>query len=201
MPRGSLALLAADIQTPARVGYPIHLVDLESGTIQESFGSRTGEYPLGTRLSDRRIALGPGRSVWMAAQYKSYEVELWESNTLVRALRREVEWFPPDQESHGWEEKPSPMLAGIAADDSLLWVFAFTADERWAEAGATRDWDRFIDTRIEVIDWRPTVFSWREGRQPRRLPTSCRFGRTTAKIPPAEVGRRAAWASRQLAQS
>lgn len=90
----------------------------------------------------------------MAAQYKSYEVELWESNTLVRALRREVEWFPPDQESHGWEEKPSPMLAGIAADDSLLWVFAFTADERWAEAGATRDWDRFIDTRIEVIDWR-----------------------------------------------
>ena len=151
---GSLVLHAADVRTPDRVGYPIHLVDLESGTIRESFGSRTGEYPLGSSLGDRLIARGPGRSVWTAARYTSYEIELWESNTLVRALRRDVEWFPPDQQSHGWGQRPSPMLAGMAADDSLLWVLAFTADERWAEAGATRDWSRFIDTRIEVIDWR-----------------------------------------------
>ncbi len=151
---GSLVLHVADIQTPAQVGYPIHVVDLESGTIRESFGSRTGEYDLGNRLTSRTIARGPGSSIWMAPRSGSYQVELWESNTLVRVLRRDVEWFPPDElGGHGWEEKPGPTVNYIASDDSLLWVFATTADERWAEAGATRDWDLFVDTRIEVIDW------------------------------------------------
>ena len=73
----------------------------------------------------------------------------------MRVLRRDVEWFPPDQmEGHGWEDKPDPAVVSIASDDSLLWVMATTADEHWAEAGATRDWDLFEDTRIEVIDWR-----------------------------------------------
>jgi len=151
---GSLVLHGADIQTPAQVGYPIHVVDIESSAIRESFGSRTGEYELGTRLRDLTIARGPGRSVWMAPRYGSYQIELWESNTLVRVLRRDVEWFPPDElVGHGWEDRPVPMVREIASDDSLLWVFATTADERWAEAGATRDWDLFVDTRIEVIDW------------------------------------------------
>ena len=58
---GSLVLHGADIQTPAQVGYPIHVVDLESGKIQESFGSLTGEYELGIRLGPRTIARGPDR--------------------------------------------------------------------------------------------------------------------------------------------
>ena len=152
---GSLVLHGADIQTPAQVGYPIHVVDLESGKIQESFGSLTGEYELGTRLGPRTIARGPDRFVWMAPVWGSYRIELWESNTPVRILRRDVAWFPPDQMGgHGWEDRPVPRVKEIASDDSLLWVFATTADERWAEAGATRDWDLFRDTRIEVIDWR-----------------------------------------------
>ena len=152
---GSLVLHVADIPTPAQAGYPVHVVDLESGKIQESFGSLTGENELGTRLAPRTIARGPDRSVWMAPARGSYRIELWESNTLVRVLRRDVAWFPPGQMGgHGWEEKPGPVVAHIASDDSLLWVFASTADERWAEAGATRDWDLFRDTRIEVIDWR-----------------------------------------------
>ena len=154
---GSLVLHAADIQTPAQVGYPLHLVDLESGAIRESFGSLTGEHPSGWSLAEKLIARGPGRSVWMTERYGAYEIELWESNTIVRALRRDVEWFPeipPDRQSHGWEERPTPMLVHVASDDSLLWVLAHTADDRWSEAAATRDWDRFLDTRIEVIDWR-----------------------------------------------
>ena len=154
---GSLVLHAADIRTPAQVGYPIHVVDLESGAIRESFGSLTGEYPLGASVGDRLIARGPGRSVWMAARHGTYNIELWESNTVVRALRRDVEWFPEtplDQQGHGWEERPSPMLTDITSNDSLLWVVARTADDRWAEAAAIRDWDWFIDTTIEVIDWR-----------------------------------------------
>ena len=154
---GSLVLHAADIRTPAQVGYPLHLVDLESGAIRKSFGSLTGEYPLGWSLAEKLIARGPGRSVWMTDRYGAYEIELWESNTIVRAVRRDVEWFPEiplDRQSHGWEERPTPMLVHVASDDSLLWVLAHTADDRWSEAAATRDWDRFLDTRIEVIDWR-----------------------------------------------
>lgn len=121
----------------------------------------TGEYELRTRLESRTIAPGPGRSVWMAPVRGSYEIELWESNTLVRVLRRDVEWFPPDQMGgHGWEEKPGPVVAYVASDDSLLWVYASTPDERWAEAEATRDRDRFADTRIEVIDWRRGRTCW-----------------------------------------
>lgn len=160
---GSLALHAANIPTAALVGYPVHVVDLETGAIRESFGSLTGEYPLGASLDDRVIARGPGRSVWMAGS-ESYTIELWESNTVVRALRRDVEWFPeppprPDvreweTQPHGWEAQPMHSLVHMAADDSLVWVSLYVADDRWAEAAATRDFDLYYDTMIEVIDWR-----------------------------------------------
>lgn len=152
---GDLALHTADIRTPDQVGYPIRVVDLATGAIRESFGSRTGEYPLGSMLEQRSLARGPGRSVWMA-RIGAYEIELWERNTVVRALRREVEWFPQiprDQHGHGMEEKPSPVFAHMVSLDSLLWVFLYTADDRWAEAAATRDRDLFHDTVVEVIDW------------------------------------------------
>ena len=43
---GPLAVHHADIQTPDRVGYPLHLVNLETGEAVGSFGSLTGEYDL-----------------------------------------------------------------------------------------------------------------------------------------------------------
>ena len=160
---GSLALHAANIPMSALIGYPIHVVDLETGAIRESFGSLTGEYPLGASIGDRVIARGPGRSVWMAGS-DSYTIELWESNTVVRALRRDVEWFPeppprPDvrgweMQPHGWEAQPMPSLVHMEADDSLVWVSLYVGDDRWAEAAATHDYDLYYDTVIEVIDWR-----------------------------------------------
>lgn len=152
---GALALHASHIPTPARVEYPIHVVDLESGVIRESFGSLTGEYPLGSSLDPRTISRGPGRSVWMAGS-DTYTLDLWESNTVVRALRRDVEWFPrplPNPEGHGWEKQPVPSLVDMASDDSLVWVFLYVGDDRWAEAAETRDMDLYYDTVIEVIDW------------------------------------------------
>lgn len=152
----ALAVHHADIPTPDLVGFPLHLVDLETGEVKKSFGSLTGEYPLGSSL-DHVIAGGPRRTIWMADR-QTYHIELWdtEGDRLLRSLSREAEWFPvvaPSERSHGWAEEPSPMTAAIAADDSLLWVLVLIADERWKEAGETRDDERFFDTMVEVIDW------------------------------------------------
>ena len=153
---GALAVHVADIRSPAQVGYPLHLVDLDSGTILESFGSLTGELPLGGHLEQRTIAPGPGRAVWTVRHYTAYEIELWEPNTLLRTLRRDAEWFPPvsiDQVG-GHDDRPSPTVGEIAADDSLLWVLVYTADDRWAEANGFQNPDLRYDTTVEVIDWR-----------------------------------------------
>ena len=42
----------------------------------------------------------------------------------------------------------------MTADDSLIWVVIDTPDKRRREAAATRDINLFVDTRVEVIDWR-----------------------------------------------
>ncbi len=147
---GVLAVHHADLRTPALVGYPLHLVNLESGEIVESFGSLTGEYDARSGLL-HVIAGGRGRSVWMAERY-AYDIELWEPGRLLMSLRREVEWFPeiPVAElPHGWEGEPNPMINAIAAGDSLLWLSILTAGERWREGR-----DHRYDTTVEVIDFR-----------------------------------------------
>ena len=152
---GPLAVHHADIQTPDRVGYPLHLVNLETGEAVGSFGSLTGEYDLFSGLN-HVIARGPDRSVWMAEKY-AYKIEQWEPNRILRSLRRKASWFPEvpvPERSHGWGERPDPAIVGIAADDSLLWVFIATADEQWEKMGENRDFDLFYDTMIEVIDWK-----------------------------------------------
>ena len=154
---GALAVHTGNIRSPDQVGYPLHLVDLDAGTIIESFGSLTGELPLGGRIEQRTIAPGPGRTVWSVRLWTAYEIELWESNTLLRTLRRNAMWFPPVSidEVGGHGQRPSPTVGEIAADDSLLWVLVYTADEHWAETdGFYRDPDRGFDTTVEVIDWR-----------------------------------------------
>lgn len=77
-----LAIQHADIRTPDRVGYPLHLLNLESGEVGESFGSVTGEYDFRSGLN-HVITGGPsGQSLWMAEMY-TYRIELWEANQLL----------------------------------------------------------------------------------------------------------------------
>ena len=156
---GSLAVHSADIRSPDRVGYPLHIFNLETGQIEVSFGSRTGEYHLGRGLETHIVARGPGRAVWMA-RLPRYQIELWEPNRALRSLRRDVEWFPElslderRNRGHGWDAEPTSGLVAMAADDSLIWVLIDIPDERWRQAAATQDRDLFVDTRIESIDWR-----------------------------------------------
>ena len=153
---GATAVHHADLRTTDLIGYPLHLVNLESGRVEASFGSLTGEYD-GRWGFNQVIARGPGRSVWIAEKY-GYAIDLWEPDRLLRSLRREAEWFPelrgPEELAHGWNQRPNPVTVAIAADDSLIWMAFHTADENWEEGGMSRDRDRFNDTMLEVIDWR-----------------------------------------------
>lgn len=152
------AVLQADVQTPERIGLPLHLVNVDNGIVEQSFGSVTGEYRLSdVNRGERVVASGPEGAVW-SAYPREYRIELWTPDGLELSLVREVPWFPPgtlEAMSHGSDERPNPILANMAADGSRIWLKLLVADERWDEADASGslDADRFQDTMIEVIDW------------------------------------------------
>ena len=156
---GALAVHEGKISTADGVGYPLHLVDLDSGKIKASFGSETGEYdPSRERRLSVAVARGPGTAIWMARR-RAYWIELWEpENRLLLSMRRDLEWFPDalvDREHtvHGQAREPEPQLTYISAEDSLLWVMINRSDQGWADAGEFDEQGRY-DTVIELIDWK-----------------------------------------------
>lgn len=155
---GARAVYQASFRGGDRAGYPLHLINLESGELEASFGSETGEFDISRERALEVVpARGQDESIWMARN-RAYWIELWEpDNRLMLSIRRDVAWFPDalvDQEGgHGGPgTEPEPMLLSIAADDVLLWVMIARADERWAEAEAD-DFQMQYDSFIEVIDW------------------------------------------------
>ena len=156
---GARAVYQAAFLGGDRAGYPLHLINLESGELETSFGSETGEFDISRERALEVVpARGPDESIWMARE-RAYWIELWEpDNRLMLSMRRDVSWFPDalvDQEGgHGGPgTEPESVLFSIAADDSLLWVMIGRADERWAEAEPD-DFQMQFDTFIEVIDWK-----------------------------------------------
>lgn len=154
---GARAVYQAAFRGGGREGYPLHLINLESGELEASFGSETGEFDINReRVLEVVHASGPDESIWMARN-RAYWIELWEpDNRLILSMRRDVSWFPDalvDGMGHGGPgTEPEPTLFSIAGDDLLLWVMIGRADERWAEAEPD-DFQMQFDTYIEVIDW------------------------------------------------
>ena len=156
---GARAVYQAAFLGGDRAGYPLHLINLESGELEASFGSETGEFDISRERALEVVpARGQDESIWMARN-RAYWIELWEpDNRLMLSMRRDVAWFPDalvDLEGgHGGPgTEPEPVLFSIAADDTLLWVMIGRADENWAEAEAD-DFQMQFDTFIEVIDWK-----------------------------------------------
>ena len=156
------AVVAVPIRTPARVGFPLHLVD--RGRIVRSFGSERGAFrPDIPYFDDRTIApAGPGR-IWSAHRNR-YHIELWSTDgRKLRELRRSVDWFRPHASS-GFASPstpPAPLLQQVWQDRAgRLWVRTVVADPNWRRAvqrggphGYTvQDYDGYRDTVIEVID-------------------------------------------------
>lgn len=155
---GPWMLHVSDLYTPERAGYPLHLINVETGEIGRSFGSTTGELELGGAPIPE-VAITPDRRIWMAkGPMDKYEISLWDGNERQLLLRSDTPWFP-DRPSdapppHGPEDKPAPAINYLAASDSLLWVLATVADEQWQEAESHWDRDRRFDEMLEVIDLR-----------------------------------------------
>ena len=165
--RGDTFLVATEVPTAERLGYPLHLIDLE-GNAFLSFGAEDPEYRSDLpRLRWRSVDWAdPGREVW-AAPMMRYVVERWDlSGSKQAEIVRDAEWFQP-HENHGFndDEPPNPALIGIRQDSAgRLWTLVRVADTNWRDAvgwvesrfGSTRwgiaDREGYYDTILEVID-------------------------------------------------
>jgi len=160
---GPQVIHVANMATSDRIGFPLHLVNVETGEIERSFGSVTGEHELGGNSGLHPIAVRQDRRIWMAVGFERYDIALWEMNRPLRLLRHEASWFPEqtrvDRTHGGMGEPPQPFIYGLALSesDSLLWVAASVADEEWSEADLYHgDSDNYYDDILEVIDLRTT---------------------------------------------
>lgn len=153
---GPWVLYVSRFHTPERAGYPLHLINVETGEIGRSFGSSTGELELGDAPIPE-VAIASDRRIWMVkGPMDKYEISLWDGNEQHLLLRRDTPWFP-DRDTplpHGPEDKPAPAINYLAASDSLLWVLAMVADDNWQEATSYWDSDRRFDEILEAIDLR-----------------------------------------------
>jgi hypothetical protein len=156
-----LAVVATTVPTGQRAGLPLHLMNLETGELVRSFGSRIGGavYP-GLSLS-RRVARRDADSLWAAPTW-AYELELWGVDGRLRlVLKREAPWFPA-MPGGSADLPPSPALGSIWAEsDSRIWVAILVADPDYddhitrLEGGQVRvtgTRTELFDTIIEVID-------------------------------------------------
>jgi hypothetical protein len=161
----------ANIRTPERAGYPLHIVSAE-GRLVRSFGSDGQGYRSDRPDAYRReIALSPDGNMW-SARYTEYVLEKWDSaGSAVERLERVVPWFPPRRsgQSSRFADRgpPDPRLHAIRVDsDGRLLVLSWVADEKWQEGLETvrglygrqevvvpkAARSKYWDTIIEIID-------------------------------------------------
>jgi hypothetical protein len=153
-------ILAEQIRTAERSGYPVHTLDA-GGSIVQSFGIDTPQYrPDLTRLLNRVVAPARGGRVWTAAPGR-YVLERWDPDSGRREARLIVpsSWFRESDRPEPDTERPSPIIVGIWEDaDSLVWVLHRDADSGWQPeplGHVPLDFDlygKLHDWVIEVID-------------------------------------------------
>jgi hypothetical protein len=156
-------VINANIETPESAGWPLHLLD-DDGGIVRSFGSLQPMYRSDFVGSvDRTLAAAGGDLVW-TAHLTEYRLELWDtSNTLHRALVRDLPWFPRWYRDNpiGPDAPRKPMLRDIWIDgDAGVWTLITRASEHYADfveerAGGGYSWTSisgYHASVVEVID-------------------------------------------------
>jgi hypothetical protein len=108
------------------IGYQLVAWDGRSG---KAFGSAMPFDRIGSAG-----AAGGGR-LWIADGL-IYELTLFDGDSVVRRVRREVDWFPRDTSpiaAPRWMGKGRPFVAGVSADgDDQLWVLIKRKNPRYA---------------------------------------------------------------------
>lgn len=145
---------------------PLQIVTRDGAT-RRVFGRDDGESF--ERLSYRRIAFHPGGDLW-AARTNEYRLDVYDlAGTLVRSVRRSVEWFPrlTHETLQSFADRPEPpqltLLRDIVIDDAArIWVIIDCSNPAWrppADQDPTRrlsvsDINARVRHVIEVLDTR-----------------------------------------------
>jgi hypothetical protein len=155
----------ASVRTPDKAGYPLHLVD-GGGGIVRSFGSESGLYRPDIVHSTRRAITSAGDGGVWAAFLNQYVIEEWPSSgRQVRALKREVDWFPAYWQSDvNARAAPQPYTTALWATGDTLWVLISVAHPEWrmvvrqatpdGKFFTVDDEARYRRSVVEVIDTR-----------------------------------------------
>ena len=161
---GSQVVVVAMDRSPSVVGYPLHLVDIESGAPSLHFGSTESWVftPYAENVKGSMVSR-PGTVWWGTAA--SPRVQEWSvSNQLLRVIEGELPWFPEVTELiDPTQGPPSTLLQSLALDDGgRLWMTVRIADPEWRDVEVIRDEEGpyvpsnrridYLDTRLDIFD-------------------------------------------------
>ncbi len=123
---------------PDRIGYPLHVVDLETRSIVKSTGSVDGRFVPGSRFETHyRNAPLPGDPdrVWLARASEP-RFELWnlETGEHERTMSGMFAWFPkPEHDFDGRSDPPAQLLEFLFDDEDRLWMLTQVPNPRWRD--------------------------------------------------------------------
>jgi hypothetical protein len=112
-------LVARQIPTAARIGYPIHSVSRD-GVVETSFGADTPQdRPDSARFTNKTVGPAPDGMVW-AASPGIYHFEQWNpmSGEKTRDVRPTSSWFRESSSATDEEGRPQPTIVGVWEDDA-----------------------------------------------------------------------------------
>jgi hypothetical protein len=166
-----LWIINAEIGTPDRAGWPIHIMRTD-GTITKSFGAEVAN-ARPDRWIDmfRHLAPASDATFW-AGRVTRYQIDLYDANgTLLKSLVRKADWFPPwTRYTTGVSpaiEKPEASLNGIQQESPRrLWTLSGIPAPNWEKVRSQpktpsgkesadisdADLNKYIHTVIELLD-------------------------------------------------
>jgi hypothetical protein len=136
----SAVVVNATIRTAARLGWPLHLLDLSGGTaaIEKSFGHGNGELRPPSRAVGMQLLTASRANGFWAVEATRYRVSKWnDDGNLILSFQRSPEWFPDISRGTrgGPTRKPHPRITAVSEDQrGRIWIFCLVAGPNWSQA-------------------------------------------------------------------
>lgn len=129
-------IVAADVGTPAAVGFPLHRLN-DHDVVVASFGPDSLFPGQDLARASRQLSAARDGGLWSARLAHRYEIERWSfDGKLAKRITPKVAWFRPYEAS--WAPTPTRAPASIVKavwEDAAhnLWVLGLTADPKWRQ--------------------------------------------------------------------
>lgn len=166
------AVAAADDRHPSRVGFPLHIVHLPTGSVLNSTGSPDGRYAPASRLDVQyRLSTDPDgdRAVWLGrrSELRFEKWDVWDG-TLQTIVSGEPGWFPrAERDFDGRTEPPTTLSQFLVDGDGRIWVLTQVAHPHWRDhvvldPDGVHSWG--VDDPASLWDTQLHLFDLRSGR-------------------------------------